>query len=257
VSTVDAGTDDLSDEELLRYSRHILHPDIDFEGQLILKQARVAVVGAGGLGCPAAMYLAASGVGTMIIFDDDVIESSNLQRQIAFTTADIGQSKTETLCRRLEELNPHVSAKPVRKRFEGKEAVLEGIDLVLDCSDNFATRSGVNRFCVDNRVPLVSGAAIRSEGQLCVFDSRAAGSACYHCLYGDMDEATGAANCAESGVLSPLVGVIGALQAVEAVKVLLNQHQQSLGKLLLYDANGALFRMLRFRQDPACTVCAH
>lgn len=137
----------------------------------------------------------------------------------------------------------------------GTEAVLEGIDLMLDCTDNFATRSIVNQFCFSHRVPLVSGAAIRSEGQLCVFDSRVEHSPCYRCLYGDLHDSGDTANCAESGVLSPLVGVIGALQAVEAVKVLLDQHHDSLGKLLLYDASGALFRTVRFKQDPACPVC--
>ncbi|GAA3976107.1 molybdopterin-synthase adenylyltransferase MoeB [Allohahella marinimesophila] len=247
----------LSDDELLRYSRHILHPGIDYEGQLALKQGRVAIVGAGGLGCPAAMYLAASGVGSLTIFDDDSVEASNLQRQIGFTSVDIGQAKAEALCARLSALNPHIRVQSVVSRFTEATGAPEDFDLVLDCSDNFATRAGVNKFCVSRRVPLVSGAAIRNEGQLCVFDSRVEGSACYHCLYGDLDESGGAANCAESGVLSPLVGVIGALQAVEATKVLFGRHQDSLGKLLLYDATGVLFRTLRFSQDPECAVCGN
>ena len=215
----------------------------------------MAIVGAGGLGCPAAMYLAASGVGQLIVFDDDTIEASNLQRQIAYTSSDIGTSKAETLCRRLSALNPHVRTEARFERFSRTSAMPDRLVLVLDCSDNFATRAQVNRFCVQHRRPLVSGAAIRSEGQLCVFDSRVGGSGCYYCLYGDLADTAEGANCAESGVLSPLVGVIGALQAVEAVKVLLGRHQESLGKLLLYDAFGSLFRALRFRQDPACPVC--
>lgn len=250
--------DALSDAEMLRYSRHILHPDIDYEGQLAFRNAAVQIIGAGGLGCPAAMYLAASGVGSIVIHDHDVIEDSNLQRQIAFTTADIGRNKAEVLAERLRMLNPLISV-TAKATFIGVDSVLPGVQVILDCSDNFGTRATVNRACCEAGLPLVSGAAIRSEGQVCVFDSTVAGSPCYHCLFGDLDatndESAEAATCAESGVLSPLVGVIGSLQATETIKVILGRHADSLGKLLIYDATGLGFRQLRFAADPACPVC--
>jgi adenylyltransferase/sulfurtransferase len=202
------------------------------------------------------MYLAASGIGSILIHDHDVIEDSNLQRQIAFTTADIGRNKAEVLAERLRMLNPLISV-TARATFSGVDSIQPGVKVILDCSDNFGTRATVNRASCEAGLPLVSGAAIRSEGQVCVFDPTVSGSPCYHCLFGDLTagESAEPASCAESGVLSPLVGVIGSLQATETIKVVLGRHADSLGKLLIYDATGLGFRQLRFTADPACPVC--
>ncbi|MBP4051474.1 HesA/MoeB/ThiF family protein [Chromobacterium violaceum] len=246
---------ELDDEALLRYSRHILLPEIDIAGQRRLLAARALIVGAGGLGSPAALYLASAGVGRITIVDDDAVELSNLQRQIAHDTASLGQGKAASAARRMLTLNPTIEARPLAERLSGQRLMDEvaAHDLVLDCSDNFATRHAVNRACVAARVPLVSGAAVRFSGQLAVFDSRDAASPCYHCLFPDEGEASDGP-CATFGVLSPLVGAIGSLQAVEAVKLLAGV-PPALGKLTLYDALNGSFKQIRVPRDPACAVC--
>ncbi|RXZ44575.1 HesA/MoeB/ThiF family protein [Crenobacter cavernae] len=246
---------ELNDTALLRYSRHILLPEIDIAGQERLLASRALIIGAGGLGSPVALYLASAGVGHLTIVDDDVVELTNLQRQIAHDTASLGHGKAESAAKRMRAMNPDIAVTPVAERLEGARLaeLVAAHDLVLDCSDNFATRHAVNKAAVSARAPLVSGAAVRFSGQLAVFDSRVPASPCYHCLFPEEGEATDGP-CATFGVLSPLVGVIGSLQAVEAVK-LLSGLKPALGRLTLYDALTGDFRSLRVPRDPGCPVC--
>ena len=245
----------LSDEELLRYSRQILMPAFDVAGQRRLKAAHVLVVGAGGLGCPVALYLGAAGIGRLTLVDDDVVELANLQRQVAFIQDDLGQSKAEVLAARVRRINPgiEVRAHPVRLDGPALTEAVAAADLVVDCSDNFATRFALNRACVGARVPLVSGAAIRGEGQLSVFDVRLAHSPCYHCLYPEQGNED--LTCSEAGVIAPVVGLVGSAQAMEAIKVISGVGEPLVGRLLLIDALGTRFRELRVKRDPACGVC--
>lgn len=246
----------LSDEELLRYSRQILLKQVDVEGQLRLKASRVLVVGLGGLGSPVALYLAAAGVGELHLADFDRLDLTNLQRQIVHDSAALGQHKVDSAMARLERLNPEITlvAHRVAMDADTLTAAVEAVDLVLDCTDNFAVREAVNAACVAARRPLVSGAAIRLEGQLSVFDPRDASSPCYHCLYGHGSEAE--LTCSEAGVLGPLVGLVGSLQALEALKLLVGFGEPLVGRLLLIDAFSTRFRELKVRRDPACTVCS-
>lgn len=245
----------LSDEELLRYSRQILLPELDVEGQLRLKNSRVLIVGVGGLGSPVALYLAAAGVGELHLADFDQVDVSNLQRQIIHDTAHIGQVKPASAAARINALNPHVTSilHPLTMDRDRLADTVLAVDLVLDCSDNFATRQAVNAACVEARKPLVSGAAIRFEGQLTVFDVRQPESPCYHCLYGHGDEP--GLTCSEVGVAGPLVGMIGTMQAMEALKWLTRIGESMIGRLLLVDAASMRFRELRVRRDPQCDVC--
>ncbi|OQS38994.1 molybdopterin-synthase adenylyltransferase MoeB [Chromobacterium haemolyticum] len=247
---------ELNDEALLRYSRHILLPEIDIVGQQRLSRSRALIVGAGGLGSPVALYLASAGVGQISIADDDVVELSNLQRQIVHDSDSLGRLKAESAAERMRRINPEVDARPLARRLDqaALDELAAGHDLVLDCSDNFTTRHAVNRACVAAGTPLVSGAAVRFAGQLAVFDPRDAASPCYHCLFPDEGEA-GDGPCATFGVLSPLVGVIGSLQAVEAVKLLAGIAPH-LGRLTLYDGLSGEFRQIKVPRDPACTVCS-
>lgn len=247
--------DMLSDEELLRYSRQILLKQIDIDGQMRLRQGRVLIVGMGGLGSPVALYLAAAGVGELHLADFDTIDLTNLQRQILHDTAGVGQAKVDSAMARLTALNPHIRLVPHRQALDADSlaAAVQAVDLVIDCCDNFTTREAVNRACVEAGRPLVSGAAIRLEGQLSVFDSRKADSPCYHCLYGHGSEAE--LTCSEAGVAGPLVGLVGSLQALEAIKLLAGFGEPMVGRLLLIDALGSRFRELRVRRDPACAVC--
>ncbi len=247
----------MQDEELLRYSRHILLPGLDVAGQEQLLAATVLIVGLGGLGCPAALYLAAAGVGRLVLADHDRVELSNLQRQIAHDTAAIGLSKVASARARCLALNPDISVDCLNKRLSG-QALFDAVsasDLVLDCSDNFDTRFAINEACVALQKPLVSGAAIRSEGQLSVFDPRRADSPCYRCLYSP-DVGDEALNCSEAGVLGPIVGVIGSLQATEAIKLLSGYGEPLTGRLLLLDGATMECRNLKLAKDPACAVCA-
>jgi adenylyltransferase/sulfurtransferase len=247
----------LSDDELLRYSRQILLKQVDIEGQLRLKQSRVLIVGLGGLGSPVALYLAAAGVGELHLADFDRLDLTNLQRQIAHDTASVGLHKVDSAMARLSALNPLIKLVPHRVAMDVDtlEAAVSAVDLVLDCTDNFAVREAVNAACVAAVKPLVSGAAIRLEGQLSVFDPRVETSPCYHCLYGHGSEAE--LTCSEAGVLGPVVGMVGSLQALEAIKLLAGFGEPLVGRLLLVDALSTRFRELKVKRDPACTVCGH
>lgn len=247
--------DELTDQELLRYSRQIMMPDFDMAGQLALVNARVLIVGLGGLGAPVAMYLAAAGVGHLTLVDDDVVEVSNLQRQIIHHEASVGLSKVASAAQTLKALNSTVTVIPVCERLtaERMQKLVAGVDLVLDCTDNFRTRFALNQACSSSRKPLVSGAAIRSEGQVTVFDPRDTDSPCYRCLYPELEEAE--MTCSMSGVLAPLVGIIGSVQALEAIKVLAGYGETLVGRVLLLDAKTMQWRSLKLKKDPGCT-CA-
>ena len=245
----------MNDAQLLRYSRQIMLPQLDIEGQETLLAARALIIGAGGLGSPAAMYLAAGGVGQLVIADHDVVELSNLQRQLLHHDEDIGRGKAASARDTLTVINPDIRVTALAQRLQGEQLDEEVklADVVLDCSDNFATRFAVNKACVKNRTPLVSGAAIRMEGQLAVFDSRQANSPCYHCLYKEGEEAD--QTCSENGVLSPVVGIIGSLQALEALKLILSLGETLIGRLLAFDGMTLEWRTLKLQQDPACKTC--
>ncbi|WP_018404806.1 molybdopterin-synthase adenylyltransferase MoeB [Marinobacter gelidimuriae] len=247
----------LSDDELLRYSRQILMPNFDIAGQQALKSARVFIVGSGGLGCPVALYLGAAGVGHLTLVDDDHIEVANLQRQIAFETAQMGESKAERLADRIRGINPLITVDVIRQRLadEDFDAPVAQASLVLDCCDNFNTRFALNRACVKAGVPLVSGAAIRGEGQISVYDSRQPQSPCYHCLYPEQGNED--LTCSEAGVIAPLVGMIGAAQAMEAIKVISGVGKTLVGRLLIVDAWRMEWREIKLAKDPACPVCSN
>lgn len=245
----------MNDEQLLRYSRQLMLPRFDVAGQEKLLQARVLIVGLGGLGCPAAMYLAAAGVGQLTLVDHDKVDLSNLQRQIAHTTASVGQFKVESAQATLLALNPTVRVSAIKQRLEGEalSALVGEHDVVLDCTDNFTTRFALNAACVRHKVPLVSGAAIRLEAQVSVFDPRRPESPCYRCLYGEDEEAD--MSCAQNGVIAPLVGIIGSLQALEAMKLIGGFGEPLTGKLLLLDAAWMQWRELKLKKNPECPVC--
>ncbi len=247
----------MNDELLLRYSRQILLPQIDIWGQEKIIQARVLIIGAGGLGCPAAMYLAAAGVGHLTLADDDRVELSNLQRQIAHHTEDIGRYKAESAKRTLLSLNPNVQVESLCERLQGQSLLdqVKKADIVLDCSDNFPTRFEVNRACIETQTPLVSGAAIRFEGQVAVFDSRQQDSPCYNCLYPNLEEL--AESCSETGVIAPITGIVGSIQALEAIKVLLNIGEPLIGKLLLLDGLSMEWHCMTLPKNPACPTCQY
>ncbi|ENO81219.1 UBA/THIF-type NAD/FAD binding protein [Thauera sp. 27] len=247
----------MDDEQLLRYSRHILLPEIGVEGQQALLDARMLIIGAGGLGSPAAMYLAAAGVGTIAIADDDEVDLTNLQRQILHTADMVGAPKVESARLTLNRLNPLTRVEPLKLRLEGESLAAEvaRADVVLDCSDNFATRHAINRACLQHRKPLVSGAAIRFDGQVSVFDLRRADSACYHCLFPegeDLEEV----RCAVMGVFAPIVGIVGTTQAAEALKLVIGCGNSLDGRLLLLDGLGMEWRSISLGKDPGCAVCA-
>ncbi|MCY1419477.1 Molybdopterin-synthase adenylyltransferase [compost metagenome] len=246
----------LTDQELLRYSRQILLPQIDIDGQLRLKAGRALIIGLGGLGSPVALYLAAAGVGELHLADFDSVDVTNLQRQVLHDSQSIGMSKVDSAISRLTAINPDVTLVAHRMALDEDSLAdaVAAVDVVLDCSDNFSTREAVNAACVKAAKPLVSGAAIRLEGQLSVFDSRRSESPCYHCLYGHGSEAE--LTCSEAGVVGPLVGLVGSLQALEALKLLAGFGETLVGRLLLIDALGSRFRELRVKRDPACSVCS-
>ena len=250
----------MNDEQLLRYSRHILLDDIGIEGQQRLRDAHVLVVGAGGLGSPAAIYLAASGVGRLTLADDDHVDLTNLQRQILHGTPDVGIPKAESGARALHRLNPEVEVTAMVERLSEDRltTLVDGMDVVLDCTDNFATRHAINRACVAAGVPLVSGAAVRFDGQLATFDLRAradeaARSPCYACLFPEGDEPDEVA-CSTFGVFAPLTGIIGAMQAAEAVKLIVGLPSSS-GRLSLLDARTMTWQTIALSRDPGCPVC--
>ena len=247
----------MNDQQLLRYSRHILLDEIGIEGQQRLLAATALVVGAGGLGSPAALYLASAGVGTIILADSDSVDLSNLQRQVLHRQESIGAAKATSGKKTLATINPEVEVEAVVARLGGEQLtrLVDRADVVLDCCDNFATRHAVNQACVRQRTPLVSGAAVRFAGQLSVFDSRRDDAPCYNCLFPEGDDVD-ELRCAVTGVFAPLTGIIGALQAAEALKLLTASGDPAVGRLLLFDALTLDWRSVRFARDPLCAVCA-
>ena len=246
----------MDDDELLRYSRHILLDEIGIEGQETLRTAHALIVGAGGLGCAAGLYLAAAGIGTLTVADDDTVDLTNLQRQIANTTARVGQPKVDSAAAAMAALNPRITLCPVRRRVDAAwlDEAVPRAGVVLDCSDNFATRQLLNAACVRHGRPLVSGAAVRFDGQLAVYDPRDAQSPCYACVF-PPGSAVEEIACSTMGVFAPLVGIIGATQAADAMAVLLGRAQPLASRLRLLDARGMDWTDLRLQRDPACPVC--
>lgn len=246
---------DMNDEQLLRYSRQIMLPELDVAGQEKLLAARVLIVGLGGLGSPLAMYLAAAGVGTLVVCDYDAVDLSNLQRQIVHRNDALGEPKVDSARRTLQALNPEVRVEALQERLTAGhlQTVVAGCDLVLDATDNFSTRYALNDACWQARKPLVSGAAIRWEGQVAVFDPRQAEAPCYRCLYPEGDDE--ALNCAENGVVAPLVGIIGSCQALEAIKLLTGVGESLAGFVLYFDGKRMDWRKLRLSRNPSCPTC--
>ncbi len=246
----------MDDQQLLRYSRQIMLPEVDVDGQQAFLDAHVLVIGLGGLGCPVAMYLASAGVGSLTLVDFDVVDLSNLQRQIAHSTHRVGESKVASAAVTLAGLNPTIAIECVNRKLEGEDLLdqVARADVVVDCSDRFSTRFAVNSACVQTRTPLVSGAAIRMDGQLAVFDARSEDSPCYQCLYSEGDDEQ--LSCSESGVLAPLVGVIGSMQALEVLKLLASSGEPSQGKFLVYDAKDLSWQSLKIPKNPTCPGCS-
>ena len=245
---------ELSDQEMMRYNRQIILRGFDFEGQEALKDARVLVVGVGGLGCAATQYLAGAGVGHLTLLDFDTVSVSNLQRQTLHSDATVGQPKVLSARDALARINPYISITPVNALLDESEihTLITEHDLVLDCTDNVSIRNQLNAGCFAARVPLVSGAAIRMEGQITVFTYQE-GEPCYRCLSRLFGE--NALTCVEAGVMAPLIGVIGSLQAMEAIKLLANYGKPASGKIVMYDAMTCQFREMKLMRNPTCEVC--
>jgi len=246
----------MNDDQLLRYSRHILLDEVGIEGQDKLLKAHVLIVGAGGLGSPVALYLGSAGVGHITIADHDKVDATNLQRQVAHTLGRIGEYKAESARQAIAAINPDVTVTPVTQRAEGAllDRLVSEADLVLDCTDNFATRHAINRGCVKHRKPLVSGAAIRFDGQVAVFDARNAQSPCYACVFPEselMEEAL----CATMGVFAPLVGIIGSTQAAEALKLICGVGESLAGRLLMLEGRRMEWSEMKLARNTACAVC--
>lgn len=246
----------MNDQQLLRYSRHILLDALGIEGQQRILAAHALVVGAGGLGSPAALYLASAGIGRLTLVDGDTVDATNLQRQILHTTSRIDMPKVESGKLALAEVNPEVCVIARNERLEGKAltALVAEADIVLDCSDNFATRHAINRACVRHRKPLVSGAAIRFDGQISVYDLSRDDSPCYHCLFPEGEDAE-EVRCSVMGVFAPLTGIIGTMQAAEALKLAAGIGESLAGRLLLLDTLSMEWRSIRFKKDPGCAIC--
>ena len=246
----------MNDEQLLRYSRHILLPNFDINGQQRVLESRVLVIGLGGLGSPVALYLAAAGVGHLVLVDDDIVELTNLQRQILHRQTSVGKTKTHSAAATLQSLNDTIKVETIEHRLNEAELTQQATlaDVIVDCTDNFSSRFLLNDVSKKTRTPLVSAAAIRWEGQVSVYDARQADAPCYRCLYddsgGDIQQ-----SCAESGVLSPLLGMMGSIQAIETLKLLANTGTSLNGRLLLVDAQSMQIREITLKQDPACPVC--
>jgi adenylyltransferase/sulfurtransferase len=246
----------MKDDQLLRYSRQIMLPQMDIAGQQALLDSHVLIIGAGGLGSPASMYLAAAGVGKLTLVDDDTVELSNLQRQLAHAETDLGANKVDSAAATLRTINSDVEVIALNQRVGGAELgeLVNTAAVVLDATDNVETRFAINRACLAAKVPLVSGAAIRLEGQVAVFDSRQSDSPCYECLYkgGEGDDLT----CADNGVLAPVVGIIGSMQALEALKLIAQFGDTLVGRLLLFDASSMQWREMKLPRDPNCVACS-
>ena len=247
----------MNDQQLLRYSRHILLEEIGIEGQQRLLDAHALIIGLGGLGSPAAMYLAASGVGHLTICDNDTVDFSNLQRQIIHRTSTVGQTKVVSAQAALHDINPDIECigLPIRADEARLLELIAEADIVLDCSDNFATRYAINRACLAQRKPLVSGAAIQFHGQVAVFDFRRENEPCYNCLF-PVDSIAAEMRCATTGVFAPLVGIIGTIQAAEALKLIMRIERGLGGKLLSVNALDMNIMLIKLSKDKACHVCA-
>ncbi len=245
----------MNDTQLLRYSRQILLPDIDIEGQKKLLDSKVLIIGMGGLGSPVAMYLASAGVGTLGICDFDRVELSNLQRQIIHSNGNIGLLKVDSAAQSIQDINPDIQLIKLSKKLDSNRLsqTIQQYDLVIDCSDNFSTRFAINQSCFDNKIPLVSGAVIRMEGQVSVYNSRNQDSPCYQCLYGETADI--ADSCSHNGVLAPVAGIIGSIQATEAIKCLVGTLPTLVGRLLIHDAKEMLFREIKLKRNPNCPCC--
>jgi len=246
----------MTDDQLLRYSRHILLSEVGIEGQEALQRSHALVIGAGGLGSPAALYLATAGVGKITLADNDTVDLTNLQRQVLHQTDSVGTPKALSGKSTIARYNPEIEVIALQERAEGEllDRLVAGADVVLDCCDNFATRHAVNRACVKFNKPLVSGAAIRFDGQVSVFDLRDPEAPCYHCLFPegqDLEEL----RCAVTGVFAPLTGIIGTVQAAETLKLLMGIGESLSGRLLLLDAMAMDWRSIKLARDPACPVC--
>lgn len=247
----------MQDTELLRYSRHILLDDIGIDGQTRILQSHALIIGAGGLGSPAAMYLACSGVGHITLVDDDTVDLTNLQRQIAHTTARVGQPKVASAAATLQSLNPLIQISAVQSRADAAflDAHVARADVVLDCCDNFATRQAINAACVRHSKPLVSGAVIQFDGQISVYDPRSPQQPCYACVF-PPDAAPPEAQCATMGVFAPLVGIVGAVQAAEALKLITGVGRSLAGRLLMLDGRAMEWTELQTLRHPHCPVCS-
>lgn len=247
----------MDDQQLLRYSRHILLPEIDIPGQKKLTQSSIFILGAGGLGSPAALYLAASGIGKIVICDYDQVDLTNLQRQILHDTASIGKSKADSAKNTLQRINPEIEIIPLSQHatIDLLNREISNVDAVVDASDNFSARHLLNQVCLIHRKPLISGAAVRFSGQITVFDLRQDNSPCYHCLFPDSGESDDP-ECAVMGVFSPLTGIIGCIQAAETIKVLLEIGETLYGRLLLLDGLTMRVRSLILSKDPRCSACS-
>ena len=246
----------MTDEQLLRYSRHILLDALGIEGQSRILATHALIIGAGGLGSPAALYLASAGVGKITLVDDDTVDFTNLQRQILHTQARVGMAKAASGKLALSAINPEIEIVPLQQRLSGAalDALVASADLVLDCTDNFTTRHAINRACVHHQKPLVSGAAIRFDGQISVYDLRRGDSPCYHCLFPEAEDVE-EVRCAVMGVFAPLTGIIGTMQAAEALKLAAGIGESLTGRLLLLDALDMEWRTVKFKQDAGCSVC--
>jgi molybdopterin-synthase adenylyltransferase len=252
------GCQGVNDAQLLRYSRHILLDELGIEGQQQLLASRALIVGAGGLGSPVALYLGSAGVGHITVVDHDTVDATNLQRQIAHTLLDVGKPKAQSIQASIASINPDVQVTVIAQRADDALLIdlIQKADVVLDCTDNFATRHAINRACVKHGKPLVSGAAIRFDGQVTVYDPRNAVSPCYACVFPETDTLE-EAQCATMGVFAPLVGIIGSVQAAEALKLLTNVGQALTGRLLMLDARSMTWSDIKMPRNAACSVCSH
>jgi molybdopterin/thiamine biosynthesis adenylyltransferase len=246
----------MNDEQLLRYSRHLLLEDIDVQGQDRLLNAHVLVIGAGGLGCAAAPYLAAAGIGHLVLVDHDVVDLTNLQRQIMHTQTTVGQSKVDSGKQFLERLNPSIHVQAIKAKVDAPllDELLPKVDIVLDCTDNFKTRHMINAGCVKHQVPLISGSALRFDGQVSVFDPTNMASPCYACIFSP-EEQFEEVSCSTMGIFSPLVGIIGSIQAAQALQVLIRFGEPLIGRMLLWNARSTQIDQIRISRNPDCTVC--
>ena len=247
----------MNDAQLLRYSRHIFLDDIGIEGQQKLLASHALIIGAGGLGSPVALYLGSAGVGHITVVDHDIVDATNLQRQIAHTLTDVGQPKAQSVQQSITAINPDVEVSVITQRADDARLNewVQKADVVLDCTDNFATRHAINRVCVQHRKPLVSGAAIRFDGQVTVYDPRDAQSPCYACVFPETDTLE-EAQCATMGVFAPLVGIIGSMQAAEALKLLMGVGLTLTGRLLMLDGRHMAWSEIKMPRNPVCAVCS-